>query len=313
MKSPESPGHEHRDREDRGIDGQRMLKPPTGASYYCPMCPGVEAEKPGNCPKCGMALERNPAVSAESPVIYTCPMHPQIEQDHPGNCPICGMALEPKGIPADEEENHELVDMTRRFWIGLILAVPVFVLSMGAIFLGGVISPRTSQWIQLTLSTPVVWWAGWPFFVRGFNSLRTWNLNMFTLIAAGVGTAWTFSVVALLARDRFPAVYLHEGVAPVYFEAGAVITVLVLLGQVLELRARGRTSFALRALLKQTPKTARRVRDGQEEEILVATLQVGDLLRVRPGEKVPVDGKIVEGQSSLDESMVTGESMPIEK
>jgi Cu+-exporting ATPase len=258
----------------------------------------------GNGEECGYGWRR---------MIYTCPMHPQVRQDHPGDCPICGMTLEPMGIPEDQGEDRELVDMSRRFWIGLVLAVPVFVLAMGEMPLAGVIPPRISQWIQLVLSTPVVWWAGFPFFARAWSSIRTGNLNMFTLIALGVGTAWTYSVFALLAAGRFPAAYISHGVAPVYFEAGAVITVLVLLGQVLELRARGRTSFALRALLDQAPKTAHRVRDGREEEVPAGDVQVGDILRVRPGEKVPVDGRITEGSTAIDESMITGESLPVEK
>jgi Cu+-exporting ATPase len=258
----------------------------------------------GNGEECGYGWRR---------MIYTCPMHPQVRQDHPGDCPICGMTLEPMGIPEDQGEDRELVDMSRRFWIGLVLAVPVFVLAMGEMPLAGVIPPRISQWIQLVLSTPVVWWAGFPFFARAWSSIRTGNLNMFTLIALGVGTAWTYSVFALLAAGRFPAAYISHGVAPVYFEAGAVITVLVLLGQVLELRARGRTSFALRALLDQAPKTAHRVRDGRKEEVPAGDVQVGDILRVRPGEKVPVDGRITEGSTAIDESMITGESLPVEK
>jgi Cu+-exporting ATPase len=240
-------------------------------------------------------------------------MHPQIEQDRPGNCPICGMTLEPKGLPEAGGDDHELADMTRRFWVGLALALPVFVLSMGEMALSGVLSPRASQWIQLLLSTPVVWWAGWPFFVRAWDSIRTWNLNMFTLIALGVGIAWSYSFAALLLSDHFPSAYLTHGVVPVYFEAGAVITVLVLLGQILELRARGRTSSALRALMDQAPKTAHRVHDGAEEEVAVTELQVGDTLRVRPGEKIGADGRICGGQSSINESMITGEAMPIEK
>jgi P-type Cu+ transporter len=246
-------------------------------------------------------------------MIYTCPMHPQIEQDHPGNCPICGMNLEPKGVPVEGSEDLELASMSRRFWIGVILAVPVLVLAMGETALSRFIAPHVSQWIQLALSTPVVLWAGSPFFARGWASVRSWNLNMFTLIALGIGTAWGYSVLALLEADRFPEAYKAHGVAPVYFEAAAVITVLVLLGQVLELRARGRTSMALRALLGQVPKTAHRVRNGQEEEIPVDEVGVGDIIRVRSGEKVPVDGRVTEGSSSVDESMITGESLPVVK
>ena len=257
--------------------------------------------------------ERNPANTATKRVIYTCPMHPQIERDQPGSCPICGMALEPKGLPAEDAENHELTDMTRRLWIGLGLAVPVLVLAMGGMFLHGVITPLASQWVQFTLSTPVVWWAGGPLLVRGWNSVRTRNPNMFTLITLGVGAAWFYSASAFFLRGQFPAAYLQHGVVPVYFEAAAVITVLVLLGQVLELRARSRTSLALKSLLDQAPKTARRVRDGHEEEIPAEEVRVGDILRVRPGEKVPADGALTEGHSSLDESMITGESLPVEK
>jgi Cu+-exporting ATPase len=223
------------------------------------------------------------------------------------------MNLEPKGIPAVAGEDDELAGMSRRLWIGIILAIPVFILAMGEMPLSGIIAPRISQWIQLALSTPVVFWAGMPFFVRGWQSVRSGNLNMFTLVALGVGAAWGYSVVALLAADCFPREYIEHGVAPVYFEAAAVITVLVLLGQVLELRARGRTGMALRALLDQAPKTAHRVRDGREEEIAAGDVGVGDILRVRPGEKVPADGRITEGSSSVDESMITGESFPVEK
>ena len=246
-------------------------------------------------------------------MTYTCLMHPQIEQDHPGSCPICGMALEPEGVPPRAGEDQELMDMTRRFWIGMALAVPVFVLAMGETALSNVLTPRLSQWIQLMLSTPIVFWAGSPFFIRGWASMKSWNLNMFTLIALGIGTAWGYSVFALLAFNCFPPAYKPNGVAPVYFEAAAVITVLVLLGQVLELRARGRTSMALRALLDQTPETARRVRAGREEDIPADEVKVGDVLRVRPGEKVPVDGSLTEGSSSIDESMITGESLPTAK
>jgi Cu+-exporting ATPase len=248
--------------------------------------------------------------------IYTCPMHPEIRQDHPGACPICGMALEPVAVTLETGPSPELRDMTLRFWVGLALAIPVFVLEMGGHLLGhGLIDPGVSAWIQFALATPVVLWAGWPFFVRGWASLKTRNLNMFTLIAMGVGTAWLYSVLALLAPGLFPdAMRGEHGAVPVYFEAAAVITVLVLLGQVLELRARERTSGAIKALLNLAPKTARRVReDGTDEEATLDQIQVGDRLRVRPGEKVPVDGEVIDGRVSIDESLVTGESMPVTK
>jgi Cu+-exporting ATPase len=249
--------------------------------------------------------------------IYTCPMHPQIRQAGPGACPICGMALEPELVTADTGPNPELADMTRRFWIGLALAVPVVVLEMGAHFAGPHrwIDQTLSNWLQFAFATPVVLWAGWPFFVRGWQSLVTRNLNMFTLIAMGTGVAYLYSAVATIAPGIFPpALRGHGGAVAVYFEAAAVITVLVLLGQVLELRARAATSGAIRALLDLAPKTARRVRpDGSDEEVALDDVKVGDLLRVRPGEKVPVDGEVVEGRSSVDESMVTGESMPVTK
>lgn len=248
---------------------------------------------------------------------YTCPMHPEIRRPGPGSCPICGMALEPVSVTADTGPSHELADMTRRFWVGLALALPVFVLSMGGHLIGlvpGVISAPVSAWIQLVLATPVVLWAGWPFFVRGWDSVRTGNLNMFTLIAMGTGVAWGYSVVATVAPDVFPDSFREMGVVDVYFEAAAVITVLVLLGQVLELRAREQTSGAIKALLNLTPKTARRVRpDGADEEITLEDVQIGDRLRVRPGERVPVDGAVEEGSSTVDESVVTGESMPVTK
>jgi Cu+-exporting ATPase len=249
--------------------------------------------------------------------IYTCPMHPQIRQVGPGSCPICGMALEPLTVAADTGPNPELVDMTRRFWIGLALAIPVVVLEMGMHFtnLHMLIDQQVSNWVQLLLATPVVLWAGWPFFVRGWQSLVTRNLNMFTLIALGTGVAWVYSIVATVAPGVFPTAFrAADGSVAVYFEAAAVITVLVLLGQVLELRAREQTSGAIRALLDLAPKTARRINaDGSEEEVSLEEIGIGDRMRVRPGEKVPVDGAVVEGRSSIDESMVTGESMPITK
>jgi P-type Cu+ transporter len=249
--------------------------------------------------------------------VYTCPMHPEVRQTEPGSCPICGMALEPVMATADAGSSPELVDMTRRFWIGLVLTVPVFVLEMGGHLLGltHAVGQQTSNWLQLVLATPVVLWAGWPFFVRGWRSLVTRRLNMFTLIALGTGAAWIYSMAATLVPGAFPdALRGPDGAIPVYFEAAAVITVLVLLGQVLELRAREATGGAIHALLDLAPKTARRIRpDGSEEEVNLDTILVGDHLRVRPGEKVPVDGEVIDGRSSVDESMVTGESMPVTK
>jgi heavy metal translocating P-type ATPase len=263
----------------------------------------------------------DPAARAAEPVvpgaIYTCPMHPEIRQVGPGSCPICGMALEPEMVSADSGPNPELADMTRRLWIGLALTAPVFALEMGGhLFdLHGWIGQQTSNWVQLLLATPVVLWAGWPFFERGWASLRTRNLNMFTLIAMGTGVAWVYSVVGTLMPALFPAAMRgHDGSVPVYFEAAAVITVLVLVGQVLELRAREQTGGAIRALLDLSPKMARRIRpDGADEDVALDQVMVGDRLRVRPGERVPVDGEIVEGRSAVDESMVTGESMPVTK
>lgn len=264
-----------------------------------------------------LAKDKKPAAPVDEGAIYTCPMHPEIRQVGPGSCPICGMALEPVTVTADSGPNPELADMTRRFWVGLALAVPVFVLDMGAhLFdLEHSIGGTLLNWIQLVLATPVVLWAGWPFFVRGWQSLVTRNLNMFTLIALGTGVAWLYSVVATLAPGLFPPAFRgHDGSVAVYFEAAAVITVLVLLGQVLELRAREATGGAIRALLDLAPRTARRVgADGTEEDIPLDHVHVGDRLRVRPGEKVPVDGAVVDGRSSVDESMVTGESMPVTK
>ncbi|MUO45773.1 HAD-IC family P-type ATPase, partial [Agrobacterium vitis] len=249
-------------------------------------------------------------------VIYTCPMHPQVKQIGPGNCPICGMTLEPEAVTTDTGPSAEYLDMKRRFWIGLVLSVPVLMLEMGGHLtnLHMVLGAQTSNWIQLVLATPVVLWAGFPFFERAWKSLVTMRLNMFTLIAMGTGVAWTYSVVATLAPGLFPATFRSaDGSVAIYFEAAAVITVLVLLGQVLELQAREQTGGAIRALLDLAPKTARRVRDGVDEDIDLEMVVVGDRLRVRPGEKVPVDGSLIEGRSSVDESMITGESMPVTK
>ena len=256
---------------------------------------------------------QNPAAGT----IYTCPMHPQIRQDHPGNCPICGMALEPEIAAGATGPSAELIDMTRRFWIALALSIPVFALEMGGHLAGlhWFLSEALSNWIQLALATPVALWAGWPFFERGWASLKSRNLNMFTLIAMGVGVAWAYSVVATVAPGLFPSAFRGaHGAVAVYFEAAAVITTLVLLGQVLELRAREQTGGAIRALLDLAPKTARLVHgDGADEEVALDAVKIGDALRVRPGEKVPLDGEVVEGRSAVDESMLTGESMPVGK
>ncbi|MBC7103544.1 MAG: heavy metal translocating P-type ATPase [Parvibaculum sp.] len=254
--------------------------------------------------------------NAKTGTRYTCPMHPEIVRDGPGSCPICGMALEPMTVSREKPESDELRDMTRRFWIGLCLALPLFALEMGGHLLGLhlPISARVAGIAQLALATPVVLWAGWPFFVRGWASLRTMNLNMFTLIAIGTGAAYAYSLVAVAAPGLFPEAFrMEDGSVPLYFEAAAVITVLVLLGQVLELRARERTGDALRALLDLAPRTARRVGESGDEEVPLEEVAKGDRLRVRPGERVPVDGDILEGRSAVDESMVTGESLPVEK
>lgn len=264
-----------------------------------------------------LAKDKAPEPEMPAGTIYTCPMHPEIRQVGPGSCPICGMALEPEVASLEAGPNPELADMTRRFWIGGALALPAVVLEMGGHLAGphSWIDPTLSNWLQLFFATPVVLWAGWPFFVRGWQSLRTRNLNMFTLIAMGTGVAYVYSVLGTVAPQIFPDTFRgHEGAVAVYFEAAAVITVLVLLGQVLELRARDATSGAIKALLQLAPKTARRVEpDGSEHEVEIDTLHAGDRLRVRPGEKVPVDGILLEGRSSLDESLVTGESMPVTK
>ena len=285
--------------------------------YTCPMHPEIRQDAPGTCPKCGMALE--PVAPAKAATEYVCPMHPQIVRSEPGSCPICGMALEPRTASLEEEENPELADMSRRFWISSALALPTLVVAMGAELApelaGRFLSHSAIQWLQFALATPAVLWGGWPLFQRGWASLVNRSLNMFTLIALGVGVAWAYSVVALFAPGLFPpALRMEDGSVPVYFEAAAVITALVLLGQVLELRARSRTSAAIRMLLGLAPKTARVVRaDGREEDIPLEHVKPGDTLRVRPGEKVPVDGVVLEGASALDESLVTGESIPVEK
>jgi Cu+-exporting ATPase len=291
-------------------------EPETG-EFTCPMHPQIRQQGPGSCPKCGMALEPV-APSLPARTEYTCPMHPEIVRSEPGSCPICGMALEPRSV-AVEEENPELIDMTRRFWLSTALALPLFLLSMlhdlAPELIARIISIHPFQWLELVLATPVVLWGGWPFFQRGWASVVNRSLNMFSLIALGVGVAWLYSVVSTLLPGLFPpALRDAHGAVPAYFEAAAVITAFVLLGQVLELRARRRTSAAIKMLLGLAPKRARLVReDGTEQDIPLEQVKPGDRLRVRPGEKIPVDGVVAQGTSAVDESMVTGESIPVEK
>ena len=284
--------------------------------YICPMCPEVWSATPASCPDCGMALEADMVIGATQ-TKYTCPMHPEIVKDEPGDCPICGMALEAVTVAVEAEPNAELIDMTRRFWIGGALALPVLILAMGEMIpgLSNIVGGPWNPWVQLALSSPVVLWAGWPFFERGWKSLLTMKLNMFTLIAIGTGAAYSYSVVAILLPGAFPEGFRGaDGRVAIYLEAAAVIITLVLLGQVMELRARERTSGALRALLDLAPKTARRLtEDGGEEEIDLAAVHIGDRLRVRPGEGIAVDGEILDGHSAVDESMITGEPLPVEK
>nr|WP_293026808.1 copper-translocating P-type ATPase [Pandoraea sp.] len=291
-----------------------------GARYTCPMHPEVVSDAPGSCPKCGMALEPVMPAAPASRTQWVCPMHPEIVRDAPGSCPKCGMALEPRSVTAEPERNPELESMTRRFWASLVLSIPVLVLAMGrdvprlAATLG--LHQVGWSWAEVALASPVVLWGGRPFFVKGWDSLRTRNLNMFTLIALGVGVAYLYSMVAQLAPQIFPPAFRDPatGAVDVYFEAAAVIVTLVLLGQVLELRARSNTNAAIRTLLGMAPKMARRIAaDGSEADVPLEQVQVGDRLRVRPGEKIPMDGVVVEGASAVDESMITGEPIPAEK
>ncbi len=287
---------------------------PAGATFTCPMHPEVVTHGPSACPDCGMALE--PATIATR-TLYTCPMHPEVQQDHPGACPDCGMALEPMTVAAEEGPSAEYVSMSRRFWWSLPASLIVLVIAMGDMLPGAPFSSllgRAFPWVQLALAGPVVFWAGWPFLERAGRSIVNLRANMFTLIGAGTLAAFGFSVVATIAPDLLPHAMRHGAAPPLYFESAAVITTLVALGQVLELRARAKTSGAIRALMDLAPKTARRVgKDGREEEILLGRVQHGDVLRVRPGERVPVDGQLLEGASAVDESMITGESLPVEK
>lgn len=292
--------------------------PTTAGEYTCPMHPEVRQNTPGSCPKCGMALEPAVVTAPKQKTEYTCPMHPQIIRDAPGACPICGMALEPRLVAADEE-NEELDDMRRRFWVSTALTLPLLIVAMSEMLPANpvlnVLSGRAVTWFSFALATPVVLWGGWPFFVRAWYSLVNRSLNMFTLIGLGVSVAYVYSVIATLFPQIFPHSFTdHAGNVPVYFEAAAVITTLVLLGQVLELKARSSTGAAIRALLGLAPKTARRLRaDGNDEDVPLDQIMKGDRLRVRPGEKIPVDGIVLEGASAVDESMVTGEPIPIEK
>ena len=303
--------HDHHDKttEHQGNVGE----------FTCPMHPDVREDHPGNCPKCGMALKPVAPAPIAAKTEYVCPMHPEIIRAEPGNCPICGMTLEPRVISSEEGESPELADMTRRLWVSVALAIPLLFLAMSEIIPGQPVQRALPMllrtWIELALASPAVLWAGWPLFVRGWQSIVNRSLNMFTLIAMGVGVGYGYSLFAALFPQLFPASFRgSDGSVPVYFEAAAVITALVLLGQVLEIRARSRTSSAIKALLGLAPKTARIVReDGHEEDIPLERVAPGDRLRVRPGEKVPVDGVVLEGNSSVDESMVTGEPIPVEK
>lgn len=312
-------------------DPKRFLKPPDeqatgsaeaarrqGTVYVCPMDPEIRQQEPGSCPKCGMALEPE-TPSPDTRTEYTCPMHPEIVRDEPGSCPICGMALEPRTVSIEDQENPELVDMTRRFTFAAVLSLPILVLAMGHMLPGDPVSklvpPSWRVLLELALATPVCLWSAWPFYVRAWQSVRNRSLNMFTLIGLGVSVAYGYSLVAALIPGIFPDAFRDEhGTVAVYFEAAAVIVTLILLGQVLELRARSQTGAAIKALLGLAAKTARRIRpDGEEDDVPLDVVETGDRLRVRPGEKVPVDGTVLEGSSTVDESMVTGEPIPIKK
>jgi len=290
----------------------------SGASkaYYCPMCEGVEADEPGDCPKCGMALERNPEAGGGAEV-WTCPMHPEVREEAPGECPKCGMELEPES-PQAAQESEEYHFMAKRFWVALAFALPVFLLAMGDMIPGLQIRewlPQTwNRWAQFLLTTPIVFWCGAFAFQRCWKSFLNRSPNMWTLIGLGTGAAYGFSIAALLFGDAFPETFKQDGLVPVYFESAAVILTLILLGQMLEARARGRTGEALRKLMDQSAKKARRIKDdGSEEEVSIEAVEVDDILRVKPGEKVPVDGRVTEGSSRIDESMITGEPDPVEK
>lgn len=310
-------GHDDQVDDQQGRDHKSVSNGRSSGRYLCPMHPEFVSDVPANCPRCGMSLELSRPVISKQNTVYTCPMHLEIEQDHPGMCPRCGMNLEPKTISPDtEEDDSELRDMTLRLWVAADLTAPLLLISMSPMigipvdrWLGNAVH----VWLQLLLSTPVVLWGGWPFFERGWRSVVTRNLNMFTLIAIGTGSAYLYSLVAVLFPTMIPDNFQHGGAVHVYFEAAAVIVTLVLLGQLLELRARRRTGAAIRALLSLAPATARIVHDGHEREVALDAVRQGNILRVRPGEKIGVDGKITDGDSAVDESMITGEAMPVEK
>ncbi len=314
-------GHDHCAHAGHGghaVGSDAESKPRT-KPYYCPMCSGVESDKPGDCPMCGMPLEPNPAYSlSHSQVTYTCPMHPEIEKDHPGDCPICGMTLEPKAAASEVEDDSEAKSLARKFWLGVILTVPILFLSLGKM-LPGVSTDRLvpaaiNNWIQLVLAAVVAFWCGGIFFVRAWRSIVNRSLNMFTLIGLGVGAAYVYSAIATVLPNIFPESFKQNGELDLYFEAAAVITVLVLLGQWLEARARRRTGRAIQSLLGLAAKTAHRLSsEDHEEEVSIDALQPGDLVRVRPGEKVPLDGTVTDGSTTVDESMITGEPIPVEK
>jgi len=297
-----------------GDQGGEAAHEPAG-DYVCACCPGVASHEPGNCPHCGMALQH--VGRSEAKTQYTCPMHPEVVRDEPGSCPECGMALEPMSVTADSGPSEELVSMTRRFWVSLVLSLPLLILSMGGhvgVDVSAAMGHTLAGWLQAALATPVLLWGGAPFFVRGWQSLLTRRLNMFTLIALGTGAAYAFSLLALIFPGILPHAFRTGGEVPLYFESAAMIVTLILLGQMLEIRAREQTSGALRALLDLAPPQAIRIsQDGSEETVALADVREGDRLRVRPGEKIPVDGQVLEGQSSVDESPITGEAMPVGK
>ena len=304
---------------EKYLDSENDSGETKGETYTCPMHPEVRQDGPGDCPKCGMALEPEMPSISGPPTEWTCPMHPEIVRSEPGDCPKCGMALEPRTVSTGEEENQEYIYMRNRFWVSAALSLPLVLIAMrdmlGLGFIENVIGPKLLHWGEFILATPVVLWGGWVFYKRAWKSIVTWNLNMFTLIGLGTAVAYIYSLVAVFLPDIFPAAFRsEEGTVAVYFEAAAVIVTLVLLGQMLEQSARSRTGAAIKALLGLAPKTARRINaDGSEEDVPLDSVQQGDKLRVRPGEKIPVDGMVLDGSSNVDESMLTGEPVPVEK